>query len=323
MSKKTFPKDMKVCHPMPDLGGDSSGSSSSDEEDYDDAVMENGKAWEPGQTLRVWFMDPPKRSVADKCFGIMKEWEQYANINFAPAASQEDSDLRVAFVKGGSYSYLGTDNKNIAKSEHTMNFGWLTEKSEETEYRRVVLHETGHALGLSHEHQHPESRIPWDKDAVIAYYSQQGWTAAQTERQVLRGLDSNRTQYSKYDKHSIMEYPIPKELVTDPRFAVGWNTELSQTDKDFIGQVYPGRRRKPSTKTTKTTGTTGTTGKKTATATRGRGRAGSKKGKGSSSAGSRGSRRSSRRGGGGRRRRPAYSEYSPYSGGSGGYYSEY
>jgi len=42
----------------------------------------------------------------------------------------------------------------------TMNFGWLTPDTEDSEYQRVVLHEFGHALGLLHEHQHPRPRFP-------------------------------------------------------------------------------------------------------------------------------------------------------------------
>lgn len=36
-----------------------------------------------------------------------------------------------------------------------------------------------------------------------------------------------------------MLYPIPKELTTNG-FEVGWNTHLSETDKAFMGQIYPG-----------------------------------------------------------------------------------
>jgi hypothetical protein len=39
---------------------------------------------------------------------------------------------------------------------------------------------------------------------------------------------------------SIMLYPIPKEFVTDPKFAVPWdNTQLSETDKKFMRTIYP------------------------------------------------------------------------------------
>ncbi|WP_437321271.1 matrixin family metalloprotease [Sorangium sp. So ce385] len=40
-----------------------------------------------------------------------------------------------------------------------MNFGWLTLESTQADVESVVLHEFGHALGLIHEHQHPENGI--------------------------------------------------------------------------------------------------------------------------------------------------------------------
>ncbi len=45
--------------------------------------------------------------------------------------------------------------------------GWLEPDTPNDEYRRVVLHEFGHALGGIHEHQSPASGvIPWDKPKV-------------------------------------------------------------------------------------------------------------------------------------------------------------
>jgi len=39
--------------------------------------------------------------------------------------------------------------------EPTMNYGWLKDDTDDVEYRRVVIHEFGHALGAIHEHQNP------------------------------------------------------------------------------------------------------------------------------------------------------------------------
>ncbi len=46
------------------------------------------------------------------------------------------------------------------------------------------------------------------------------------------------TQFSEFDPTSIMMYPVPQEI-TIGDFEVGWNKFLSDTDKAFIGQVYP------------------------------------------------------------------------------------
>jgi hypothetical protein len=203
-----------------------------------DAVLGLKDRWPNGSTLRVYFYPEVKSSMASRCLAKMQEWSQYANIKFAKEKNIDNSDLRVTFRKGGSWSYLGNQAK-LKPGEPTMNFGWLTDKSEQQEFDRVVLHETGHSLGLQHEHQHPTNTIPWVEDKVIEYYQQQGWTAAMTKQQVLTKTPKAQTQYSEYDRDSIMEYPIPKELVSDKSYAVGWNTRLSRTDKQFIGEVYP------------------------------------------------------------------------------------
>jgi hypothetical protein len=58
-----------------------------------------------------------------------------------------------------------------------MNYGWLTSATDEAEYRRVVLHEFGHARGLTHEHQSPAMNIPWNRPTVLDDYRRTyGWS---------------------------------------------------------------------------------------------------------------------------------------------------
>ena len=119
-----------------------------------------------------------------------------------------------------------------------MNLGWLKPNTADKEYRRVVLHEFGHALGLIHEHKQPNAQIPWNERAVIEYYRRtNGWDEAYTRSNVLNKemVDS----YTRFDPQSIMLYPVPKEL-TIGGFEIPWsNTELSELDKQFILQMYP------------------------------------------------------------------------------------
>ncbi len=121
-----------------------------------------------------------------------------------------------------------------------MNFGWLTPTSSEEEYRRVVVHEFGHALGCIHEHQHPEAGIPWDREAVYRYYMgpPNSWSREEVDHNLFQKYDQTITNFSSYDKDSIMHYPIPNEFTVGD-FEVGWNTLLSSTDKEFIGTMYP------------------------------------------------------------------------------------
>lgn len=195
--------------------------------------------WNPGRVLHVRFMGGVD-SVQHKVAEIAVEWEQHANIKFAFDDSP-DAEIRIAFNLGdGSWSYLGTDALTIPKDRPTMNYGWLHPNTSRTEYCRVVLHEFGHALGCIHEHQNPAANIPWNREKVYRTYGgpPNNWTRSQVDANLFQKYGADRTQFSAFDSHSIMLYPVPKDL-TDGVFEVGWNSELSQTDKDFIAAMYP------------------------------------------------------------------------------------
>ena len=195
--------------------------------------------WANGKTLRVHFLggDP---FVQEKVKTYARLWEPHANIKF-DFVNDLSSEIRVGFVMDGtSWSALGTDALDpfFAPGEPTMNYGWLTPESDEDEFARVIVHEFGHALGCIHEHQNPDGNIPWNKDAVYRYYADRGWNKARVDQNLFRKYDLDQTQYSDFDRESIMLYPIPKEL-TDGQMEVGWNRQLSNTDKAFIGERYP------------------------------------------------------------------------------------
>ena len=194
-----------------------------------------GKFWPAGKTLKVRFQNG-SASLQTKVLDYAKTWSNYANVTFVKVTSGT-SDIRVRFGNLGHNSYVGTDNLNIPQDAQTMNLQF-TDNTSEVEIRRVSLHEFGHALGLMHEHQNPFANIPWDKPKVYAYYAAtQGWSQQQVDAQVLNTLGWGPAQHSAFDPQSIMAYSVPASLTTNG-YSIPWNTELSATDKAFIGKVY-------------------------------------------------------------------------------------
>jgi hypothetical protein len=203
------------------------------------AAVELLKLWENGRRLRIKFLDG-RSDVQAKVMAIAKEWENIANLRM-DFVNSGASEIRISFAEQGfSWSTVGTDALTIPSSEPTMNYGWLEPNTSLREYQRVVRHEFGHALGMIHEHQNPAAlgQIPWDKPKVYAYYAQQGWSRADVDSNIFDVYSEDSTNHSAFDATSIMEYAIPDSL-TVGSYAIGWNTDFSQTDIDFMKRQYP------------------------------------------------------------------------------------
>ncbi|MCX6028220.1 MAG: M12 family metallopeptidase [Chloroflexi bacterium] len=207
---------------------------------FDKGALQVQEKWEPAQTLKVRFLG----GAPDVCVKIMahaQEWSGYANLKF-DFGNHLDAEIRISFEPGGSWSYIGKDALGVASDSPTMNLGWLGPWTSDDEIHRVVLHEFGHAIGMIHEHQNPDAKIKWNKEAVYKYYEgyPNYWSRAEVDHNLFKVYSANPaiTQFTAFDKNSIMVYPIPKEHTLDG-FSVGWNSTLSSTDKAFIAEWYP------------------------------------------------------------------------------------
>jgi hypothetical protein len=202
-------------------------------------ALDTRTLWKPGRVLRARFLDGDP-VVQTKVEAVAHTWEQYANIKFV-FGNDPEAEIRISFIADpGSWSYLGTDALARPKNQPTMNLGWLQSNTPNEEYERVVLHEFGHALGCIHEHQSPANNIPWNKPAVYRMYAgpPNFWPKEKVDVNFFQKYSVDVTQFSAFDKFSIMLYPIPKDL-TDGVFEVGWNMNLSDVDKSYIGTIYP------------------------------------------------------------------------------------
>ena len=199
--------------------------------------------WSTGELIEISFLDGIP-SVQERVKQAALRWvgPGMANLRLIFRTDTTNTPIRISFKEKGSWSMVGTSCRNVAdKTRPTMNFGWLTELSTDEQVARVVLHEFGHALGLTHEHMSPAGGIPWDRDQVIKDLSgpPNNWTLAQIENNMFRQFEKAETNFTALDPKSIMMYPIPAKWTTDG-FSVDTNRDLSKTDKKFIRKQYPG-----------------------------------------------------------------------------------
>ena len=203
-------------------------------------ALETRKLWARGRTLDIAFIGGT-RAIRDRVIQYARRWESYANIRFRFIDSKARAVVRIAFRKGGSWSYRGTDALLIKnKHDPTMNFGWLTPELPSDRFGRVVKHEFGHALGAIHEHQSPSAGIPWNKQAVYDYYAKppNKWSKKKVDQNIFKKYAHSQVNATAYDLHSIMHYPVPNNLTLGD-FSVPLNTRISPTDERFMKKAYP------------------------------------------------------------------------------------
>jgi len=208
------------------------------------AAFLKASMWRPGEIISVAFLDGDP-DVQARVRREAVKWTRTsggpANLEFSFVNDSADADIRISFLRRGSWSVLGNTCRSVSpKSEPTMNFGWLTPNSTDDELRRVVLHEFGHALGLIHEHLSPNVTINWNKAAVYADLSgpPNNWNQTTIDRNMFNAFAVHETNASQFDPNSIMLYPIPLSW-TNNGFSTTFNTALSPLDIAFVQSQYP------------------------------------------------------------------------------------
>ena len=192
-----------------------------------------------GVRLTVGFLDSPPADLRKRILAHMNAWAKVANVAFV--ATSTDPQVRIARTPNDGYwSYLGTDVLHIKKHLPTMNLDSFTMSTPESEYKRVVRHETGHTLGFPHEHMRKALVDRIDVDKAIRYFGEtQGWSEKEVRLQVLTPLeDGSLIGTHDADAHSIMCYEIPGAITKNGEPIIG-GTDIDKWDRDFAQLVYP------------------------------------------------------------------------------------
>lgn len=195
-----------------------------------------------GVKLTVGFLEPASSALKKRILSHMNAWNKYCNVKFT--LSTTSPQVRIAFSTpppdDGYWSYLGTDILHIGKNEPTMNLDSFTMDTPESEFIRVVRHETGHTLGFPHEHLRAEIINRIDRQKGIAYFEQtQGWSEQEVIAQVLTPIPGSAlTATAQADEHSIMCYGLPGQIMKDGKPVPG-GTNIDTLDRKFAASVYP------------------------------------------------------------------------------------
>lgn len=199
------------------------------------AISPIGKQWLNGSTIKIKLIGGSEgdRSMVEQ---IAPQWTDHANLTFE-FTEDPRAEIRVTFDSAdGAWSYVGLDNKSIPLHAATLNLGWVDEG--------VILHEFGHMIGLSHEHQSPAGGIQWNEAAVIADLSgaPNFWDEATIRHNVLNKYSVNQIHGTDFDRKSIMLYAFPDSWI-DNGHGTNANDDLSDLDRLFVAseKMYPGR----------------------------------------------------------------------------------
>ena len=202
------------------------------------------KYWGPSpRTLTVSFMESTPADLRARIITHMNAWTNTACISFAETLGV--GQVRISRGPGGYYSYLGTDILHIPRNQQTMNLQGFTMNTPESEYRRVVRHETGHTLGFPHEHMRKALVARIDPVKAYEYFARtQGWDKQMVDQQVLTPLDERSLMATPADQTSIMCYQLPGSITRDGEPILG-GVDIDQTDYAFAGQIYPKQGHEP------------------------------------------------------------------------------
>jgi Astacin (Peptidase family M12A) len=196
------------------------------------------KYWGPQpRRFTVSFMDNTPPDLRAKIVSHMNAWNAACGMSFVE--TRMNGDVRVSRGPGGYWSYLGTDILHVPKNRQTMNLQDFTMKTDDSEYKRVVRHETGHTLGFPHEHMRKALIAHIDPEKACDFFMRTyGWDRHTVYQQVLTPLEEKSLMGGPPDQTSIMCYQLPGSITRDGK-PINGGTDINETDYACAAKFYP------------------------------------------------------------------------------------
>jgi hypothetical protein len=191
--------------------------------------------WPNDKPISVCFMEG-STDLRDKVMQLAKQWTEGTGVTFAfdsvvkSCDANEPRDIRIAFKDTeGSWAYYGIDARSAPNKAPTMNLSGLGD-ADASELEYIVLHTFGHALGLRHQEQTPQSdcRIVAEEQAVQA-----GWSHDQLVSATLP--DNGNYLATPFTTRSVMKLELPSYMLQggtkspcygDPAYRLGPDDHL-------------------------------------------------------------------------------------------------
>lgn len=201
------------------------------------AAIMTSKWWRNGTRITVGFLERPNPTFKGKVLAHMNAWNKTANISFVE--SDTDPMVRVSTHEPGYWSYLGTDVLMVPKGAPTLNLERFTQNTPDSEYLRVVRHETGHTLGFVHEHSRKAIVELLDPEKTKKYFQEtQGWPPSMVDAQILTPITEEELTGTGVELNSIMCYAFPGSITKNGTPIYG-GTDITQQDYATAARLYP------------------------------------------------------------------------------------
>jgi hypothetical protein len=223
------------------------------------AIWKRSDVWKPNDQgpwkLLVGFFDADGETRKE----ILNEARKWIGPNGADLEFVETSDVKSAHIRillnsVHNTSSVGRQALKKSKDTYTMRLGYLSKDNTQRHVRKsVIQHEFGHAIGLRHEHQHPNSGLTWKIDALVEKNLGVDWgncnvpnvstaklrrLCTKTVKQFYEAHSVSFHKLSEFDPTSVMLYAFSAET-NEEGISVNKMNLISSKDKAFAKMLYP------------------------------------------------------------------------------------